>query len=176
MDWKELLQHPENQQLLFASAEGRAANQVEALAAERVASVVNLIQRDRERVMRELALGGNSDQKSGEPLPLLSAKIATELWGLWTKEEKAGLGLHEGYTVHVPHTWFSLHVPVEVIDDPRYTWIIDPISHGIHAPYLVIAPGSPFQISYAGQRIDEGPEISWETTLTSDNSPPNREE
>ena len=162
MDWKELLQSAENQQLLLATAEqaGGVQRAVER-AADRVASVVNQITRDMGKVIAKLQDTEPSSDPQ-EPLPLLSSQIAKTLWGMWPPEEQAGLGIHEGYLVHVPHSWFSLHVPVEVVDDPRYTWIIDPSSHGIHAPYLIIAPGSPFQISYAGQRIDEGPEIAWE--------------
>jgi hypothetical protein len=163
MDWKELLQDPNNAQLLAVIAEQPGSvSSVTQRAAARVADVVNNIVRDMDKVIAKLQATESHPESAQGPLPILSAQIASTLWAMWKDKEKAGLGLHEGYLVHVPHTWFSLHVPVEVVDDPRYTWLIDPSSHGIHAPYLIIAPGSPFQISYAGQRIDEGTEIAWE--------------
>ena len=94
------------------------------------------------------------------------AKIAVELGKRWTA---AGypimrqIEVWDGHCVSETHSWFLVRGNPEILEDAKYTFLVDPAARGLVAvsgekdgpgtDIAIIQPYSPFHQAYAGKRV-----------------------
>jgi hypothetical protein len=102
---------------------------------ERCASLVT---RDRRKVLEQLDADSariTEDVRLGRSantfLPLPTEELAARLWDGWSEEERAEIVVEVGYYILDRKAWFRVVGVPELVEEPAWSHIIDPMPLGI---------------------------------------------
>jgi hypothetical protein len=99
---------------------------------------VALIVRDRPKLLEQLDAEGRgiteevwSGNRPNQFLPMPTEELAARLWDGWTEEEREEIVVEAGYYILDHKAWFRVVGNPELVEEPMWSYVIDPIPVGV---------------------------------------------